>query len=531
MAKEDAPKIITLDAVQLQELLGQLEKHLPASLFETVSAMLRTLKWLMELIQKRDTTIRRLQRLIFGVKTEKGSNLLPEKPDDDPSGKSNARKPAKKGHGRNGAKQYPGARRVEVTHATLQPGDLCPQCRTDKARLSRRTPSQIVRIIAQPIIQATLFSLEVLRCNLCGKTFTAAPPPQAGAAKYDDTVGVMIALMRFGAGMPHYRLAKMQQDFGVPLPSATQWELMEASSKPLEPPYKELIRVGAQAALFHNDDTNMRVHDLKRDRTQSGSKRTGIFTTSIISKVGDHHVALYYTGSNHAGENLAGLLEQRAGGLEKPIHMCDALSRNLPKAFDCLLANCLPHGRRYFVDIMEAFPQECHKVINDLALVFKNDAQARNQGLSPSERLALHQQESGPVMDGLKKWMDEQVEQKKVEPNSGLGEAIAYMCRHWEALTLFLRVAGAPLTNNICERALKMAILHRKNSLAYKTENGARVGDLFMSLIQTCRLAGANPYEYLSSVVKNADRVRGDPHQWLPWNYTQSLATAEAGAN
>ncbi len=75
-----------------------------------------------------------------------------------------------------------------------------------------------------------------------------------------------------------------------------------------------------------------------------------------------------------------------------------------------------------------------------------------------------------------------------MEPNSGLGKAISYMLRQWPALTLFLREPGAPLDNNLCERALKKAILHRKNSLFYKTLNGAEVGDLYMSLIHTCEL-------------------------------------------
>ena len=120
------------------------------------------------------------------------------------------------------------------------------------------------------------------------------------------------------------------------------------------------------------------------------------------------------------------------------------------------------------------------------------------------------------------------MDQKKVEPNSGLGEAIAYMINHWEPLTLFLRQAGAPVDNNICERALKMAILHRKNSLGYKTENGARVGDLFMSIIHTCRLNEVNPFNYLTALQQNAGAVKANPGRWLPWNFNQTLAEFSA---
>jgi|ERR1700736_1380321 transposase len=117
-----------------------------------------------------------------------------------------------------------------------------------------------------------------------------------------------------------------------------------------------------------------------------------------------------------------------------------------------------------------------------------------------------------------------------VEPNSGLESAITYCLKHWERLTLFLRQAGAPLDNNLVERALKKAVLHRKNSLFYKTENGAEVGDLFMSLIHTCELNGANPFAYLMELQKQAEEVAENPSPWMPWNYQQALARADTGA-
>ena len=174
--------------------------------------------------------------------------------------------------------------------------------------------------------------------------------------------------------------------------------------------------------------------------------------------------------------------------------MCDALSRNLPAELKTILANCLAHGRRQFVEVAERFPEECRYVLETLRDVYKNDAVAQERNLSPEERLSFHQAESGPMMEDLKAWLHRQIEDRLVEPNSALGEAISYMLKHWEKLTLFLRQPGAPLDNNICERALKQAILHRKNALFYKTHNGAHVGDLFMSLIHTCRLGGVDPF-------------------------------------
>ena len=124
-------------------------------------------------------------------------------------------------------------------------------------------------------------------------------------------------------------------------------------------------------------------------------------------------------------------------------------------------------------------------------------------------------------MEYLHQWLEAQFALKQVEPNSGLGKAITYLLRHWNGLTAFLREAGAPLDNNICERALKRAVLHRKNALFYRTLHGAEVGDLFMSLIHTCELAGANPFDYLTQLQRHANELADNPSAWMPWNYLE----------
>ncbi len=220
-------------------------------------------------------------------------------------------------------------------------------------------------------------------------------------------------------------------------------------------------------------------------------------------------MALYFSGRKHAGENLADVMKGRAADLGPAIQMCDALSRNTPKlseGAELLLANCLAHGRRQFVEVAGSFPDECRHVLETLGEVYGNDALAKQQRLSPEERLRFHQERSGPVMEGLQAWLSEQLSQHKVEPNSG------------------------SLDNNICERALKKAVLHRKNALFYKTMNGAQVGDLFMSLIHTCELNGVNSFDYLIELQRHAKQLAANPSQWMPWNYGDTLARdAEPG--
>ncbi|MGI6300530.1 MAG: IS66 family transposase [Verrucomicrobiota bacterium] len=204
--------------------------------------------------------------------------------------------------------------------------------------------------------------------------------------------------------------------------------------------------------------------------------------------------------------------------------MRDALSRNIPKDHDLKVAHCLVHARRQFIDILESFPQQCQHVIDLIGQVYKNEEEALESKLTPEQRLIFHQQRSGPTMDELHQWASEQIDQRLVEPNSVLGKAITCLQRHWEPLTLFLRQPGAPIDNNACERVLKKAILHRKNSLFYKTRIGARLGDLFMSIFYTCQLNKTNPLHYMNTVCEHHAEVVDNPEQWLPWNYQQAVS-------
>ena len=447
--------------------------------------------------------------------TEKTSAVLP-KPVPKPAAPADGEGSSAAGHGRNGTAAFAGATRVTIPHATLQPGNACPECGEGKV-YRQKEPATLIRIVGQAPLKATIFEMERLRCNACGQIFTAAEPDTAGPAKYDATAVAMIALLKYGTGVPFKRLERLEGQLAIPLPAATQWDLIAAAAKLLRPVLQELIRQAAQGRVLHNDDTSMRILLLARE---PGDKRTGIFTSGIVSLVGTWRIALFFTGPKHAGENIAEVLKQRARELPAPIQMCDALSRNTPKlaGVTVLVANCLAHGRRQIVEVAENFPQEYRHILEKLGNVYHNDALAREQELSPEERLRLHQEHSEPVMKELQEWMKAQLAEHRTEPNSGLGKAISYLLNHWTKLTLFLSQPGAPIDNNLVERALKKAILNRRNALFYKTLNGAHTGDLFMSLIHTCELNGANPFDYLTELQRHAAELAAHPPAWMPWN-------------
>jgi hypothetical protein len=335
-----------------------------------------------------------------------------------------------------------------------------------------------------------------------------------------------------------HRLARLQESLAVPVPASTQWDVVLERMAVLLPVYQELVRRAADGSIVHNDDTFMRILEFmgrRRAKLLASGKlpdpdRTGLFTTAIVSITPAGPIAMFATGRQHAGENLADVLEERSAGLRSPIQMCDALERNLPKGHRVIESNCLAHGRRHIVDQAESFPSECRHVLEQLQVVFHNEALCKTERWSGEERLRFHQEESGPVMDSLKIWMNQQFEEKRVEPNSGLGKAFSYLLRRWDKLTLFLRVRDAPIENNICERILKMSIRHRRNSLFYRSSKGAHVGDVYMTLLHTAQLHGENPFAYLTALLSHRALVAAQPSEWLPWSYRSTLERLEREA-
>ncbi len=545
-ATGDKKRGIKRQDVSLAELKTILKKFRSGPIneeeFQKLDAAVDTLALLTNEIELKGASIRRLRKLIFGSSTEKMSNVFGD--DDDKASKDDAdlkdskdaessvgnqtedkEKKKRKGHGRNGAKDYRGAEKQQINHGSLKAKDNCPECLKGKLYVQKE-PAIMVRVTGMAPLQAKVYELERLRCNLCGEVFTAKAPEGVGEEKYDHSAAAMIALLKYGCGMPFNRLERLEKDLGIPLPSSTQWEVAYRLALSLAPIYTELISQAAAGDVLHNDDTTARILNLESPPRvgKNGKERTGLYTSGILSTKDKREIAVFFTGRKHAGENLEHVLSQRNADLCSPIQMCDGISANTAGDFEAILANCNSHARRKFIEIADDFVRETKHILSVFKQVYKNDDDTKKQEMNAQERLEYHIANSKPLLDDLKEWFEKQFEEKTIEPNGSLGVAINYMTERWEELTLFLRVPGAPLDNNACERAIKKSILHRKNSLFFKTENGAYVGDLFMSIIHTCELQNQNPFEYLVTLAKLADRIIVNPADWMPWNYQATLA-------
>jgi transposase len=504
--------------------------------------------WLLFALQEATFSLKRLRTLVFGEKRSKPQTSPPGASSDSsggPGGASSApahavadttqeataeRPPSagerRPGHGRQGAETYRGAEYVVCRHETLAVGERCPVC--GRGRLYRVEPGIEVRLDGNALLSAVCYALEKFRCSACGQVFTAASP--AGAEKYSARARAVVVLGRYYLGVPLYRLEGYQAMVGVPIADATQWDQIERVADCAYPVFEQLQTLAAQGEVIYQDDTHVRILSLiaENRRTQAddtSEARTGMYTTALVAQQGAQTICLYFAGRAHAGENLEALLTHREADRGKPLVMSDALANNNIADEGALIrCHCLAHGRRKFTELEEVFPAECALVIEALKQVFDHEEEARVQQMSAEARLQYHQQSSGPIMAQLKHWLDAQFMERTVEPNSSLGKAFHYLLTHWQTLTRFLEVPGAPLENNRAERALKLAIRQRKNSLFYKTDYSAYIASMLTSLIATCLQAGVNALDYLVALQEHRTRVFRDPAAWLPWNYHTNLA-------
>lgn len=556
------PKVeVEIDLDGARALIDRTLKLVSEEDATALRVLLETLTSMVRLVRKRGTTIARLRRLFGLAKSEKTADVLGRKEAQSEgtkagegdagsavdglsgSGRGNdggadAKKEEggekKKGHGRKSSVDYVNARRTYVRHAGLHHGSACPCDCGGKVR-EQAEPAVTIKIKGREPLAAEAWAMQRLRCDTCGEVFTAEQPEEARGEKYDATAAAMIAVLHYGAGVPFHRLDRVQDQLGTPLPSSTQWEVARDRAEAVVPAYEELMNEAAQADLVHTDDTYACILDLvgerRADLMKEGSlanpERTGLFTTAMVSKVDDTKtIALFATGRAHAGENLDALLEQRAEGLASPIHMSDGLSRNRPRKHEVVSTECLSHGRRGIVDEVDNFPEECRELLEGLAVVFKNEKLTK--GMSKEDRRRFHQKNSGFALGQVKKKINTLLRERRVEENSDFGKALLYMQRHWLKMMAFLRVLGAPLTNNLCERVLKMAILYRKNSYFFRSLNGAVVGDIYMTLIHTATLNGENPFHYITELIRNGSSVAACPSNWMPWTYRVTLARLES---
>jgi transposase len=527
---------------EIEKLIEQIRaSNLDAPVKEKLERLLRTVIALLDLLQRKNLSIKRLKNLLFGKKTEKLAEMsnrrekeskekkeLVKAEGETTNGERNESEGGKKkGHGRRAAKDYAGAKIVECRHGELKTGEICPHPQCGGHLYHLNEPKMFMQFTGRPLISATNYEQEVLRCAKCQDRFVAPLPEGISEERYDPTCDATVALLKYDADLPWYRQARLLKGGGIPLSESVLWERCEAVADAGLPVFLLLERLSSEGEVFFADDTTVTILEWEKEKKYLGAnERKGTYTTGMVVEIGERKISLYASGHKHAGEKINDLLGKRRAGLGVPIQMSDGAFVNWKGDEERICAKCLVHARRKFYEIKDYFPEQCQIALEAIGKVYKIEAQTK--GMSAEGRLKYHQTHSGPVMSGLKEWIEKQFADREVEPNSALGAAMNYFKKHYEGLTTFLRVPGAPIDNNPAERALKHFVLFRKNSLFFKNDHGAAVGNIIMSLIESCRINGSDPWAYLVTVRKNAAAVRKNPELFLPWNYAKFAAELRA---
>jgi len=533
---------------------------------EILLSLLSFSAWVQERLSRAKLTIKRLNTL-FGFKNEskkKNKNKKnSEKSNDSSNGSSdntNAEenteaandaetssqdKPenklpvnwdASKNHGRYAASEYPGCQDIDVPMDDEHlKQSLCPECAAcdTEAKVVPLPPKMIVQLESHPLVSGRRYCLEQSRCLLCLTYFKATLPEEAqGKKKYSPNCTSAIAIHHYYAGLPFKRIEMLQAAQGIPLADATQYDLMSRFYHSVaQPVMTELEKYAAEGSSLFFDDSSHRILEqiaLNKSACSPGDKRS-IHATAILSIYEGRRIYLFKTNTLPAGKQLRELLETRQSN-DQFLTMSDASAQNFPELKASLLSRwiislCLTHGRRRFVELMDEahIDHDIVFVLDCFSQVYQHDEHCKNENLDLRARLEYHQKNSGPLMEALRIWMNNLLLYKRVEPNSSLGEALAYMLKRWEWLTQFLRTPGAALDNNLCEQAVKLVIRYRKNSLFYRTFQGANIGDAIMSLLHTAAHNNVNIFNYFNELQAHAVLVNESPASWLPWNYQETI--------
>jgi transposase len=546
MSCEELPKIINKTQADIDATIDSIQAcDLPCRTKEFVISCIRLAIWLPNALLEQKIKLANLRKLIFGIgkKSKIKKNDAKESATTDKnateSNKGTLDKEAaasvenetlvtknkitKPGHGRLPHTAYLNTTDHQLSIAGYKSGDSCPMLCNGK--LYYIDPGVVVRVKGQNLAAVHKYWIEKLRCALCGYIVSANVPNHICQEKYDAAFKSILALQKYYVAIPFNRQAYFQSLLGVPLPVSTQWQLIEEVGGAALHVFPTLECLAANGDIVHNDDTTVKITDvIRHNRLNPSKERTGMFTTGILSRTDGRDIVIFYNGTNHAGENMEKLLKKRDANAGQVIQMCDALNRNVPASFKTILCNCLSHGFRKFDDLKKFYPDPCIRVMELISKVYKHDEDTLD--MTKQERLDYHQQHSSLIMSDLKTYITNQLESKQVEPNDSLGKAMRYMLKHWHELTQFLRVAGAPLDNNILERALKIPIRGRRTWLFYKTEYSAMIGGVLTSVIYTCALSEINPLNYLIALQEYKNQIVKEPERWLPWNYQETLAAS-----
>lgn len=439
-----------------------------------------------------------------------------------------------------------------INHSLSEENKMCPCC---KAKMHKQRSKSRTYVLSLPMLSTETHISESYRCLSCDVQETAnnnSNITKECIGRYHFSAVSSLATLRYQCGMASYRMENMSDAIGIKVSDSTQWYLFENAASLVQPFVCYLEKEVANASTQHVDDTHNVilniVNDIKAEQEQAilqgknpKNIRSGIHTTNLTGVFPEGKIILYKTGLHHSGEILAQTLSKRTIG-EQIVVMADAASANTSKINfqenkNVKIANCNSHAVRKFQDLADKEEKVAqnnrikdHKTSECLNYflfryksIFINESSTKYK--TPKKRLHFHQNHSLPLMLEMKKRAEFDISKKVFEPNNDVGKIYQYFLNHFNKLSAFCHIEGAPVCNNLSERMLKSIILHRKNSLFFKTQLGATVADILTSILFTAKENDLNSVEYLRDLLIHQNLWKQNPKDWLPWNYLNTIAS------
>lgn len=396
-------------------------------------------------------------------------------------------------------------------------GERCEAC--GLGRYYSSEDRRQLTFMSGPIVTVHRHIHKTLRCNQCGHE--QRKHVQHRKWTPEARSGIIIQKLY---GMPWYRMSRLQQLYGLPIAVSTFWEqarvVWEDSGQYIA---GCLQYYAANSTHIQSDDTGNKILSVMSDNRDLPAKETrACHTTGICATYGDIKLHVYVTTDQYCRENVEDLLQKRTS-TEKVISTTDASPQSImsdqsstPVEQTLCLGN---HARKKFKDLESSYPEICYYFLTLIKFLYKNDDACKDK--TAEERLCYHQEHSKPIINAIYAKIDELFEKRLVEPNSDLGGAMKYWLNHRTGLTAFLRLAGVPLDTNWVERALRLVVVYRKNSLFFKTKQSALILNDLLSIVSTCEANGINAFAYLNWIQLHWKEVQAKPEAYLPWCFKQ----------
>jgi predicted nucleic acid-binding Zn ribbon protein len=438
-----------------------------------------------------------------------------------------------KGHGRNSHTAFEKA--SDIWHSLPESilASLCDKC---GGSLKKSLPQIQIVVKGQPNFVAEKHISERVICKCCNRSIVAPTPTiKGGIGKsviYAPSAAAMLIVLHYGAYIPFNRIDLMHKSWGTPFASSNQWEVVVVAYDRLKPLFDAIVEYAIFNVLgIRFDDTGSIIWTLKKSIKDELSKpgvnpksvRTGINASAMLMETPEGLITLFFTGLHHAAEIFEKLLEKRDPEALPLNKVTDHANKNYISDNDSVINGaCHTHIYLKFLPAKGVWPDEYSIVAEAYHNIYQNDQYAKDQKMSPQDRLVYHQNNSTKWLNKIHEVCSELLKAKKIDRSDVIWPAVSIVVNQWPLMKRFLEVPGILLDTNDVERTLIQIVKYLAASFGYKTENGAEKGDMAMSLITTAKSFGLEPVEYIRVCLENYEDLAINPTNYLPWNFLKN---------